>query len=209
MKKWLILTLLIFFAPTPLCATTLKDTLSLGNVFSNALDNVREVVSDVISNPRYEGTHKKLYRTPHRPNKPKQKFPRKIVPTGTQVFIFDPKRLGWAAYNADGKLIKSGRASGGMRYCSDIKQRCQTPAGKFKVYRKGSAECTSNKFPLGKGGAPMPYCMFFHGGYAIHGSPDVPDFNASHGCIRVHPDSAQWLHANFMKPSTTVIIKPY
>jgi lipoprotein-anchoring transpeptidase ErfK/SrfK len=28
-----------------------------------------------------------------------------------------------------------------------------------------------------------PY--YFHGGYAIHGSPSVPNYPASHGCIRV------------------------
>jgi lipoprotein-anchoring transpeptidase ErfK/SrfK len=31
---------------------------------------------------------------------------------------------------------------------------------------------------------------YFTGGYAIHGYPDVPNYAASHGCIRVpNPDA--------------------
>jgi len=136
-------------------------------------------------------------------------FPRKQQATGNRVFIFDPQKLLWAAYDPNGRLISTGRASGGKNYCPDVGKRCLTPRGTFKVYRKGSAKCVSSKFPLGKGGAPMPYCMFFHGGYAIHGSPHLPDYNASHGCIRVHPEAAQWLHQNFMQTGTTVIVTAY
>ena len=40
--------------------------------------------------------------------------------------------------------------------------------------------------------APMPYSIFFNGGYAIHGSTDVANLGspASHGCVRLHPDNA-------------------
>lgn len=40
--------------------------------------------------------------------------------------------------------------------------------------------------------APMPYSVFFHGGYAIHGTYDLKRLGrpASHGCIRLHPDNA-------------------
>lgn len=128
---------------------------------------------------------------------------------GQRTFIFYPKYLMWGAYDESGHLIHSGRASGGKAYCPDVRRRCLTPRGSFKVYRKGSKYCKSSKFPLGRGGAPMPYCMFFYGGYAIHGSYDVPNYNASHGCIRVRPDAASWLHKNFMRHGTRVIVKPY
>jgi lipoprotein-anchoring transpeptidase ErfK/SrfK len=41
--------------------------------------------------------------------------------------------------------------------------------------------------------APMPYSIFFHRGYAIHGSYSVRDLGnpASHGCIRLHPEDAR------------------
>ena len=40
--------------------------------------------------------------------------------------------------------------------------------------------------------APMPYSIFFRGGYAIHGTNVVSRLGrpASHGCIRLHPSHA-------------------
>jgi len=40
--------------------------------------------------------------------------------------------------------------------------------------------------------APMPYSVFFCGGYAIHGTTDLKRLGrpASHGCIRLHPKNA-------------------
>ncbi len=44
--------------------------------------------------------------------------------------------------------------------------------------------------------SPMPYSIFFNGGYAIHGSYDVRHlgYPASHGCIRLHPEHAGELY---------------
>jgi lipoprotein-anchoring transpeptidase ErfK/SrfK len=43
--------------------------------------------------------------------------------------------------------------------------------------------------------APMPYSIFFHGGFAIHGTTDLANLGnvASHGCVRLHPDNAEKL----------------
>jgi len=136
-------------------------------------------------------------------------FARSRPGTGKRVVIFDPKATAWAAYDEDGNRVKTGRASGGKHYCADVGRGCKTVRGTFKVYSERGANCKSNKFPLGKGGAPMPHCMFFHKGYAIHGSYHVPDYNASHGCVRVLPSAAKWLSENFVDPGTTVIVKPY
>jgi len=40
--------------------------------------------------------------------------------------------------------------------------------------------------------SPMPYSIFFDGGYAIHGSYEISHIGrpASHGCIRLHPRNA-------------------
>ncbi len=40
--------------------------------------------------------------------------------------------------------------------------------------------------------SPMPYSIFFNGGYAIHGSYEISHLGspASHGCIRLHPRNA-------------------
>jgi len=43
------------------------------------------------------------------------------------------------------------------------------------------------------GWAPMPWSVFFYGGYAIHGTTEIDDLGerASHGCVRLHPDNAK------------------
>jgi len=45
--------------------------------------------------------------------------------------------------------------------------------------------------------SPMPHSIFFHGGYAIHGSYEINRLGgpASHGCIRLHPSNAAALFA--------------
>lgn len=124
------------------------------------------------------------------------------------TFIFNPRSLTWTALS-DGKVIKSGKAVGGSRYCRDVRRACKTPSGTYHIYSKGGAGCRSSRYPVGRGGAKMPYCMFFTKNYAVHGSYDMPNYNASHGCIRVQPDAARWLNQNFMHIGTTVIVKPY
>jgi lipoprotein-anchoring transpeptidase ErfK/SrfK len=44
-------------------------------------------------------------------------------------------------------------------------------------------------------GSPMPHSIFFHGGYAIHGSYEIKHLGspASHGCVRLHPAAAAQL----------------
>jgi hypothetical protein len=43
--------------------------------------------------------------------------------------------------------------------------------------------------------SPMPYSIFFHNGYAIHGSSAIDKLGgpASHGCVRLHPHHAALL----------------
>ena len=40
--------------------------------------------------------------------------------------------------------------------------------------------------------APMPYAVFFRGGYAVHATYETKRLGrpASHGCVRLHPDNA-------------------
>jgi lipoprotein-anchoring transpeptidase ErfK/SrfK len=53
--------------------------------------------------------------------------------------------------------------------------------------------------------APMPWSVFYNGGYAVHGTTDIKRLGApaSHGCIRLHPDHARTffklVQANGMK----------
>jgi len=72
----------------------------------------------------------------------------------------------------------------------------------FRVYNKEDHKCVSDIFPIGKGGAKMPWCMFFYKGFALHGSDDIPGYRASHGCVRMFIRDAEWLNKNFVDIST-------
>jgi hypothetical protein len=58
--------------------------------------------------------------------------------------------------------------------------------------------------------SPMPYSIFFHRGYAIHGSYDIARLGgpASHGCVRLHPRDAATLFALVRSagPAATAIV---
>jgi hypothetical protein len=59
--------------------------------------------------------------------------------------------------------------------------------------------------------SPMPHSIFFHGGFAIHGSYEINALGgpASHGCIRLHPDNAAALYALVQQQgmgATTIVV---
>lgn len=133
-----------------------------------------------------------------------------ISPPGRKIIIvsLNENQLAFGAYNANGVLQYWGPVSGGRGYCPDTGHGCHTSQGTFAIYSRGGAGCRSTKFPVGRGGAPMPYCMYFHGGYALHGSYEVPGYNASHGCVRMFVNDAEWLYNDFTQGEhTTVVIK--
>jgi len=133
-------------------------------------------------------------------------FSIQIDPPGTKTIIVNLTQHAWGAYDPEGNLLRWGKASGGRDFCPSIKRACRTIKGKFVVQRKHGVNCKSSKYPVGKGGAPMPYCMFFHGGFALHGSNDLPGFHASHGCVRTRVEDAKWLNEEFIKDSKNVTV---
>lgn len=128
-----------------------------------------------------------------------------------KVILVDPKRFAWGAYDKAGNLVKGGIASAGADYCPDDKGPCRTTIGTFRIYSLGSEDCASRVYPRPKGGSLMPYCMFFHKGESLHGSPDhmFKEANISHGCIHVRIPDAEWLRNDFAKIGTKVVILPY
>ena len=62
-----------------------------------------------------------------------------------------------------------------------------TPNGTYRPERL-ERQWYSRKYDM----SPMPYSIFFDGGYAIHGSYEISHIGrpASHGCIRLHPRNA-------------------
>ncbi|HEX6186525.1 MAG TPA: L,D-transpeptidase family protein [Pyrinomonadaceae bacterium] len=75
--------------------------------------------------------------------------------------------------------------------------RAHTPRGTFKVFRKISGWRRSS---LGL----LYYPNYIVNGIAIHGSPSVPAFPASHGCIRIPMFAAKELSA--MTPVGTIVL---
>lgn len=141
---------------------------------------------------------------------PQQIFPEKHASSPQNIFIFSPQALQWAVYNRAGVRVGIGKGVGGADFCADIKEPCRTVEGIYHILRKKDANCISKTYPIDEvGGAPMPHCMFFYRGYAIHGSNSLPDINSSHGCIRVKPEAAEWMNKNYMSLGSMVIILPY
>ena len=62
-----------------------------------------------------------------------------------------------------------------------------TPTGAYRPQRMARM-WYSRKYD----NAPMPYSVFFHGGYAVHGTNHVKSLGkpASHGCVRLAPGNA-------------------
>lgn len=143
-------------------------------------------------------------------------FAKKIKADGDRQIIVDQNKLAWAAYDTDGHLVKWGPIASGRTKCPDSNRVCLTMTGVFRVFSKEDVKCKSDVFPIGKGGAPMPYCMYFHKGFALHGSNDMPGYRASHGCVRMFIQDAKWLNQEFVqvtnegknKVGTKVVVRP-
>lgn len=139
-------------------------------------------------------------------------FPTRIDPPGQKLIIINMQHEAFAAYDEYGFLQHWGPISGGKGWCPDVRRACNTPRGTFKIYTKQGPGCFSTKYPIPNGGSPMPYCMFFKGGYAMHGGV-LPGHHASHGCVRLFTEDAQWLNKNFVSTGrsngTRVIIRSW
>jgi L,D-transpeptidase ErfK/SrfK len=135
-------------------------------------------------------------------------FPQQLEsPLNREQVIVDLSDQAFAAYDSSGKLVYWGPVSGGKTYCPDTESYCGTTKGTFSVTRKQGPECVSSKFPLEtRGGAPMPYCMHFFKGFAMHGAV-LPGKHASHGCVRLFQSDAKWLNTSFTKVGTPVTVR--
>jgi peptidoglycan hydrolase-like protein with peptidoglycan-binding domain len=78
----------------------------------------------------------------------------------------------------------------GKKYCEEgICGVAVTPSGSFRIERRIKGQ---RKSYLGLLYDPL----YFYGGYAIHGSPSVPGYPASHGCIRIPMHVSRWMFDN-------------
>lgn len=65
-----------------------------------------------------------------------------------------------------------------------------TPSGRFRPQWMARSWFSTRYY-----GSPMPHSIFFHKGYAIHGTNYISRLGgpASHGCVRLHPGAAATL----------------
>lgn len=84
-----------------------------------------------------------------------------------------------------GRLVHKWRVSTGRK-------GYRTPRGSYRPTRMYK-EYYSRKYY----NSPMPYSIFFRGGYAIHGTGSIKALGrpASHGCVRLHPKNAARLYS--------------
>lgn len=88
---------------------------------------------------------------------------------------------------------------GAPKYSFDVstgRKGYTTPRGSYGVQRMYK-EYYSKKYDW----SPMPYSIFFRGGYAIHGTYDIKRLGrvASHGCVRLAPENARRLYNLVLK----------
>ncbi|MCH4560724.1 L,D-transpeptidase [Mesorhizobium jarvisii] len=91
---------------------------------------------------------------------------------------------------------------------STARRGYRTPVGHFYPVRL-ERTWFSTRYDL----SPMPYSIFFRGGYAIHGTTEVGKLGrpVSHGCVRLHPANARRLFELvrlYGKGATEITIRP-
>jgi N-acetylmuramoyl-L-alanine amidase len=86
----------------------------------------------------------------------------------------------WVEVRLDKQVLFLARSGAVVRIvdASTGKASTPTPSGNFSIYRRIDGWRTSD---LGTLWRPN----YFYGGYAIHGYSSVPNYPASHGCVRV------------------------
>ncbi len=106
-------------------------------------------------------------------------------------------------------VVRDGRASiilntstgNGEEYTSTGGYRtiATTPRGGFTVYRAVDGPLTNS---LGQLWRPR----FFHRGFAVHGSPNIPPYAASHGCARLSNAAIDMIWARDLMPIGTRVV---
>ena len=87
----------------------------------------------------------------------------------------------------------------GARYRSgDGWAVAHTPEGQFKIYNQINGLRVSE---LGELWRPK----YFTGGYAMHGSPSIPPYPASHGCVRLSNAAINWIWDTGSLPMGTAV----
>lgn len=115
------------------------------------------------------------------------------VDSSTWRALANARRV-WPRYRTDGfhievdqtrqvlLMVKDAKVTGILHVSTGANG--YTHDGTYRVYRKIE----------GYSGGRLYYPSYFHGRRALHGWPEVPTYNASHGCVRLPMWAAKWAH---------------
>jgi nucleoid-associated protein YgaU len=116
------------------------------------------------------------------------------VDKGKQVlFVVQGGRTVWAfntSTGAGGRYVEPSQRDPGEM----VSGTADTPEGMFQVYSEQPNGWWKGE--LGELYRPK----FFKGGAAIHGAPKVPNFPASHGCVRITPAAMDFMWSQSLIP---------
>ncbi len=110
--------------------------------------------------------------------------PASVASKGVRWIDVDLTHQLLAAYE-DQKLVRITSISTGL-------PNTPTPAGQFHIWIKLRADTMSGP---GYHLPNVPYVMYFHGGYGLHGTYWHSNFGQpmSHGCVNLPTEEAEWL----------------
>jgi peptidoglycan hydrolase-like protein with peptidoglycan-binding domain len=107
--------------------------------------------------------------------------PRRTQTTATHLEVYLPEQAAVLFKNGVAELVTHISTGDGKEWCSEDAGRCglsKTPGGVYKFYRRQSDWWEGS---LGRMFNPV----YFNYGIAVHGMTSVPNYPASHGCVRI------------------------
>ena len=114
--------------------------------------------------------------------------PRRPNSTATHFEVYLPEQTAVLFVNNQARLVTHVSTGDNQEWCSEEAGRCGTsitPGGVFKFYRRQSDWWEGS---LGK----MYNPVYFNYGVAVHGMTSVPNYPASHGCVRIPMHVAEY-----------------
>jgi len=155
--------------------------------------------ADPIDPQHYLSLKRIVYPMPEEYAKTYLKMKTLLNPTQTYVIVHIDKPRQQMRVYLDNDYI------GGWKV-STARRGYWTPTGVYRPYTLHRMHY-SRKYHH----SPMPWSVFFKGGYAIHGTNAIRRLGrpASHGCVRVHPRNAKILYQlirRYGKQNTRIII---
>jgi hypothetical protein len=114
--------------------------------------------------------------------------PRRTNSTLTHLEVYLPQQVAVLFKNNVPELVTHISTGDGKEWCSDKAARCGlsiTPGGVYHFYRRQSDWWEGS---LGRMFNPV----YFNYGIAVHGMTSVPNYPASHGCVRIPMHIAQY-----------------